>query len=83
MIRDIMLQCIDAAWTEELQALEYLKQDVYFTGYAQRDSKSVYAIEAYKLYKKMKDIVHTSAVFTFFQSAPVLLQKSDGRKKIS
>lgn len=68
--RMVILKSIDACWTEQLQALDFLRTDIYYYGYAQKDPKSVYAIEAYKLYDKMKDIMYSSAVYMFFHTIP-------------
>lgn len=57
-----LLTAIDSAWMEQLKALDFLKQDVFYVSYAQLDPKSAYAIEAFKLYDTMKDNIYMNAV---------------------
>lgn len=57
-MRQCMLVAIDSAWAEHLTSLDYLRGSVSYTGYGQRDSKAVYAHEAYKLYSHMQELIY-------------------------
>lgn len=70
--RSVLLYAIDQAWMHQLQALEFLRQDIHYVSYSQADPKSVYAVEAFRLFDKMKEDIHQSAVYTFFHSVPVI-----------
>lgn len=63
-----LLSAIDAAWMEQLKALEFLKQDIFYTGYAQQDSKSIYAIKAFELYDEMMKNIYRNAVYRFLSA---------------
>lgn len=63
-----VLNAIDDAWMEQLGALEYLRQSVGYVGYAQNDPKTIYAIEAYKMYDMMKKQIWKETVRDFFQT---------------
>ena len=52
---------------EQLRALEFLKQDIFYLGYAQKDAKTEYALEAFRLYGMMKSSVYTLATYMYFQ----------------
>lgn len=64
--RKCILTAIDVAWMEQIKALEFLKQDIFYTGYAQQDPRAVYAIEAFSLYNEMKANIYRSAVYFYF-----------------
>lgn len=61
-----MLRAIDAAWMEQIHALEYLRQYVSYQGYAHKDPKAVYAIEAFRIFEKMQLQAYRSAIRIFF-----------------
>lgn len=61
-----LLAAIDSAWMEQLKALDFLKQDIWYSGFAQVDSKSAYAIEAFELYSAMKTNIYRIATYLFF-----------------
>ena len=65
--RGAILTAIDTAWMEQLRALEFLKQDIFYLGYAQKDAKTEYALEAFRLYGMMKSSVYTLATYMYFQ----------------
>lgn len=66
--RSVLLFAIDAAWMEQLRALDFLRQDVNFMGFAQKDPKSVYAMEAFELYDDMKQNIYRTAVHRYFHT---------------
>lgn len=61
-----LLAAIDSAWMEQLKALDFLKQDIWYSGFAQVDPKSAYAIEAFELYSAMKTNIYRIATYLFF-----------------
>lgn len=69
--RGAILTAIDTAWMEQLRALEFLKQDIFYLGYAQKDAKTEYALEAFRLYGMMKSSVYTLATYMYFQQRKV------------
>lgn len=68
--RSAILMSIDSAWMEQIRALDYLRQDISYYGYAQTDPKSQYAIRAFDLYSKMKDNIYTMATYAYFNYNP-------------
>ena len=69
-IRAVLLYAIDNAWMKQLQTLECLRQDIFYVGYSQTDPKSVYSIEAFQLFEKMRDSIYYMAVYMFFHTIP-------------
>lgn len=61
-----LLAAIDSAWMEQLKALDFLKQSIWYSGFAQLDPKSAYAIEAFELYSAMKTNIYRIATYLFF-----------------
>lgn len=68
--RHVMLASIDSGWMEQLRALDYLRQDINYCGYAQVDPKSQYAVDAFDLYEKMKDRIYVMATYAYFNYNP-------------
>lgn len=64
--RFALLQSIDAAWKEQLRALEFLKQNIWYLGYGQVDVKSCYAEEAFKLFALMQENIYRMTVYAIF-----------------
>lgn len=61
-----LLKAIDAAWMEQLRALEYLRQSIGYQAYAQMDPETVYTEEAFCLFRKMQKSIYRSVVIQFF-----------------
>ena len=72
--RNSMLTSIDIAWMEQLRALDFLRQDINYLGYAQVDPKSAYAIKAFELYAKMKNSIYSMTTHAFFNYNPCKMQ---------
>ncbi|MBQ9274601.1 MAG: preprotein translocase subunit SecA [Succinivibrio sp.] len=53
--KSVMLQCIDSLWKEHLAAMDYMRQGIGLQGYAQKNPKSEYKIESFKLFTKLLD----------------------------
>lgn len=62
-----LLMAMDAAWMEQIRALECLQQCISYQGYMQNDPASAYALEACELYGKMKRFLYRAAVRRYFQ----------------
>lgn len=65
-----MLSAIDTGWTEQLAALDYQKQTAGYAAYAQNDPKTMYALDAHRIYDQMKMKIHMMAVHEFFFAKP-------------
>ena len=65
-----MLSAIDTGWTEQLAALDYQKQTAGYAAYAQNDPKTMYALDAHRIYDQMKMKIHMMAVHEFFFTKP-------------
>jgi preprotein translocase subunit SecA len=74
--RFAILRSIDAAWTEQLSALECLRQNIWYLSLAQIDPKSAYAMQAFELYESMKANVHRMSVYAYFNHYNVQTQKT-------
>lgn len=72
-----MLASIDSAWMEQLRALDFLRQDINYHGYAQTDPKSQYAVKAFDLYAKMKDNIYLMTSYAYFNYNPARKQKME------
>ncbi len=55
VIKQVLLQTIDAKWRDHLLTLEHLRSVVGFRGYAQRDPLNEYKTEAFQLFEGMLD----------------------------
>ena len=55
--RKTVLAAMDEGWTQELRALEYLKDGMHYVQFGQRDDASIYAIQASSLHEDMQDAV--------------------------
>lgn len=64
--RFAILKCIDTAWTEQLSALDFLQQDIWYLGYAQIDAKASFAIEAFNLYDLMRFNIYRMVTYACF-----------------
>lgn len=83
MERFAILKAIDASWMEQLRALEYLRQDIWYQGFAQVDPKSAYTVRAFGLYSAMKDNVYRMAVLAYFSWAKMgTTDRENGKESI-
>lgn len=51
--RKIILECIDQGWREQITGLDYLRNGIHLRGYAQKDPKQEYKIEAFKMFENL------------------------------
>lgn len=75
--RAVMLLSIDSAWMDQLRALDFLRQDINYVGYAQIDPKSLYAIKAFGLYSRMKDNIYAMTSYAYFNYNPTNQRKME------
>ena len=68
VLRAAFLNAIDLGWTEQLQALDFLRKDIIYLQYAQKDVKSMYSIEAYAMYKRMCNGIFRTASHLIFRN---------------
>lgn len=55
--RMVMLHSLDSHWREHLAALDHLRQGIHLRGYAHRNPKQEYKIEAFELFAGMLETV--------------------------
>lgn len=60
--RFIMLRTIDMRWMDHLQAMDDLKEGIGLRAYGQNDPLIAYKIEAYQMFKQMRDAINESVV---------------------
>ncbi|HYH02764.1 MAG TPA: SEC-C metal-binding domain-containing protein, partial [Bacillota bacterium] len=60
--RFIMLRTIDAKWMDHLQAMDDLKEGIGLRAYGQNDPLVAYKIEAYQMFKEMRDSINEDVV---------------------
>ncbi len=58
----IMLQVLDSFWKEHLAAMDYLRQGIHLRGYAQKDPKQEYKIEAFEMFSALLDRIKHEVV---------------------
>lgn len=72
-IQMFLIQALDAGWTEELKALECLRQDIVFSNYAQKDALSEYSIAADAMFRRMiEGVARTACLMAFSTQGPQL-----------
>jgi preprotein translocase subunit SecA len=67
--RFMMLRTIDVHWMDHLEAMDGLKEGISLRAYAQTDPLVAYKIEAYQMFKEMRDGINeeTARSLTKFQ----------------
>jgi preprotein translocase subunit SecA len=60
--RRVMLQTIDTNWMSHLEAMDDLKEGIGLRAYAQNDPLVAYKIEAYQMFKQMRDNINEEVV---------------------
>ena len=64
--RIIMLNIIDAQWTDHLLSLDHLKQGIGLVGYGQKDPLVEYKKQSFDLFQEMLDRIDTSTIRSLF-----------------
>jgi len=60
--RFIMLRTIDLKWMDHLQAMDDLKEGIGLRAYGQNDPLIAYKIEAYQMFKEMRDEIDAEVI---------------------
>jgi preprotein translocase subunit SecA len=60
--RLVMLRTIDVNWMSHLEAMDELKEGIGLRAYAQNDPLIAYKIEAYQMFKEMRDSINEEVV---------------------
>ena len=66
----VLLEKVDTAWMEHLEAMDDLKEYVGLNSYAQRDPVAVYRLESGELFDKMIDDIKENTVITLLAGSP-------------
>lgn len=62
--RLVMLRTIDVKWMDHLEAMDELKEGIGLRAYGQNDPLIAYKIEAYQMFKEMRDSINEEVVRT-------------------
>jgi preprotein translocase subunit SecA len=60
--KSVMLQVLDNAWKEHLAAMDHLRMGIHLRGYAQKDPKQEYKLEAFEMLNTMLDNVKQEVI---------------------
>jgi preprotein translocase subunit SecA len=60
--RFVMLKTIDTHWMEHLEAMDDLKEGIGLRAYAQNDPLIAYKMEAYQMFKEMRDGINQETI---------------------
>ena len=55
--RYVMLQVYDAAWKDHLYSMDHLKESIFLRSFAEKDPKTEYKQEGYRMFKEMLNTV--------------------------
>lgn len=70
--KQIILESIDRAWREQINALEYLRKGIHLRGFAQKDPKLEYKREAFILFRSLMDTVKNDVARFLMNIRPVI-----------
>ena len=60
--RFVMLRTIDVKWMDHLEAMDGLKEGIGLRAYGQNDPLVAYKMEAYQMFKEMRDMINEEVV---------------------
>jgi preprotein translocase subunit SecA len=80
--RFMMLQTIDSHWMDHLQAMDDLKEGIGLRAYGQNDPLVAYKIEAYQMFKEMRESINEEVVRELAKIRIVMEEKVAQRPKI-
>jgi len=63
----VFLRANDTLWMEHIDAMSHLRDNVAFTGYAQRDPLIEYKAQSYQMFNELLSMIKTSTVNTLFK----------------
>jgi preprotein translocase subunit SecA len=62
--RHFMLSVLDAQWKDHLANMDYMRQGIHLRGYAQKQPKQEFKMEAFRLFEQMLDKVKVDVATT-------------------
>lgn len=80
--RLVMLRTIDVKWMDHLEAMDELKEGIGLRAYGQNDPLIAYKIEAYQMFKEMRDSINEEVVRTLAKVQIASEEKVTRRPKI-
>jgi preprotein translocase subunit SecA len=80
--RFMMLRTIDSHWMDHLQAMDDLKEGIGLRAYGQNDPLVAYKIEAYQMFKEMRDSINEEIVRELAKIRIVIEEEEVQRPKI-
>jgi preprotein translocase subunit SecA len=80
--RFMMLRTIDSRWMDHLQAMDDLKEGIGLRAYGQNDPLVAYKIEAYQMFKEMRDSINDEVVRELTKIKIVVEEEAVQRPKI-
>jgi len=58
----VMLQVLDNHWKEHLAAMDYLRQGIHLRGYAQKNPKQEYKVDAFDMFEQMLESIKLEVI---------------------
>ena len=80
--RLVMLRTIDVKWMDHLEAMDELKEGIGLRAYGQNDPLVAYKIEAYQMFKEMRDSINEEVVMTLAKVQVTAEERVTQRPKI-
>ena len=80
--RLVMLRTIDVKWMDHLEAMDELKEGIGLRAYGQTDPLVAYKIEAYQMFKEMRDSINEEVVRTLAKVQVASEERVTQRPKI-
>lgn len=80
--RLVMLRTIDIKWMDHLEAMDELKEGIGLRAYGQNDPLVAYKIEAYQMFKEMRDSINEEVVRTLAKVQVASEERVTQRPKI-
>lgn len=80
--RLVMLRTIDVKWMDHLEAMDELKEGIGLRAYGQNDPLVAYKIEAYQMFKEMRDSINEEVVRTLAKVQVTAEERITQRPKI-
>lgn len=65
--RAVFLRSNDTLWMEHINAMSHLRDNVAFSGYAQKDPLIEYKSQAFEMFTELLDLIRTNTVNTLFK----------------
>ncbi len=85
----IFLRTTDTIWMDHIDAMTHLRENVAFSGYAQKDPLTEYKSKSYEMFEEMLSMIRSNTVNTLFKVdlnkiAPrQMLQKSEVKETVT